>query len=105
MNLTVTISDILDPDELHDALVATVADATATITAENTQRAELTPPGEPLPFHTPQSYLEMLLNRACDSYRQQRYDAAIKRLGDAAAQLPYADRLALIATVEQRIAP
>ena len=105
MNLTVTISDILDPDELHDALVATVADANVAITAENTRRAALAPPGEPLPLHTPQSYLEMLLNRACDSYRQQRYDAAIRRLGDAAAQLPYADRLALIATVEQQIAP
>lgn len=105
MNIAVSITNIQPPDERHDALAAVVADANAVITAENTRRAALTPPGEPLALYTPQTYLESLLNKACDSYKKQRYDAAIKRLGDAAAQLPYAERLALIATVEEQVAP
>ena len=104
MNIEVTINNISTPDEKHDALLVTVEDANVAIRAENARRAALTPPEQALPEYTAATYLTMLLNKAVDSYAKQRYDAALKRLGEAAATLPYADRLALIASVEASVA-
>ena len=103
MNIEVTINNISIPDEKHDALLATVEDANVAIRAENTRRAALTPPEQALSEYTAATYLTMLLNKAVDSYTKQRYDAALKRVGEAAATLPYADRLALIASVEASV--
>ena len=103
MNIEVTINNVSTPDEKHDALLATVEAANVLIRAENARRAALTPPEAASPEYTAASYLKMLLDKAVDSYAKQRYDAALKRLGEAAATLPYADRLALIANVEATV--
>jgi hypothetical protein len=103
MNISVTLSNITNPDENHDSLLAVVEAANVPIRAENTRRAALTPPEPAQAEFTAQTYLESLLNKAVQSYSAQRYEAALKRLGTAAAQLPYADRLALINQVEQQV--
>ncbi len=103
MNIEVTINNVSIPDEKHDALLAVVEAANVNIRAENIRRAALTPPQEASPEYTAATYLTMLLNKAVDSYAKQRYEASLKRLGEAAATLPYADRLALIASVEASV--
>lgn len=103
MNITVTITDIGNPDEHHDALLSVVEAANVNIRAENVRREAAVPPQSPLPEFTDKTYLENVLNRAVASYAKQAYETALARLGTAAAQLTYAERLALIEQVEQQL--
>ncbi len=103
MNISVAISAVATPDEHYDALLAVVESANVSVRAENARRAAQTPPQAALAEYTPQTYLEKMLTNAVDSYAQQRYDAALKRLGVAAAAMPYANRLALIEQVEAQV--
>lgn len=48
-------------------------------------------------------YIERVVNNAVQSWTRSAYEAAVKRLGEGAAKLPYADRKALIQQVESII--
>lgn len=71
------------------------ADAVAKRTASHNANLE-----EGAPQLTNEQYCERVLAVAVESWVAEDYKAAVKRLGDAAAKLPYADRKALIAQVE-----
>lgn len=88
MNISLSLNQ-----EQTDALTGVLAGI-------NAQRAAATPPQEPL---TAEDYLALVLMKAVDSYVATAYQNAVKRLGDAAAQLPYAERTALIAQVESSL--
>lgn len=76
--------------EQQDALSAVVATANASL-------------GEDATPYTSETYLAMLLEKSLTSYVRTAYEQSLQRLGNAAATLPYADRLALIAQVESAI--
>ena len=67
------------------------------ITAANAGLAEGATP------YTQAIYLTMLLTKAVEGYAKTAYEASLRRLGEGAASLPYADRLALIAQVEAQL--
>jgi len=48
-------------------------------------------------------YVEHVINNAVKSWTRTAYDSAVKRLGEGAAKLSYADRKALIQQVEAQI--
>lgn len=54
---------------------------------------------------TAEQYLTRIPMAQIDQWVATDFAAAVKRLGDAAASLSYADRLALIAQVEAQITP
>jgi len=53
--------------------------------------------------YTPESHLAECVMGLINGYTKEAYDNAVKRIGDAAAALPYEQRLALIAQVEGSI--
>lgn len=53
--------------------------------------------------YTPESHLTECVMGLINGYTTESYNAAVKRIGDAAAALPYEQRLALIAQVEGSI--
>jgi|DEB0MinimDraft_10_1074344.scaffolds.fasta_scaffold489381_1 hypothetical protein len=48
-------------------------------------------------------YIERVVNNAVQSWTRTAYEAAVKRLGEGAAKLPYKARRALIDQVEKQI--
>lgn len=55
---------------------------------------------EPL---TAEQYLDLILTNLIDAHVGVLYEAALKRLGDGARNLPYSSRQALIAQVEDQL--
>lgn len=53
---------------------------------------------------TAESHLTELVMSAINGKVASYYEAAVKRIGAAAAALPYADRLALIQQIESQVA-
>jgi len=83
MNLTITLTD-----EQTDALNAKVAERNAL---------------KPTVPYTPESHLEECVMGLIKGYTTESYNTAVRRIGEAAAILPYEQRLALIAQVEGSI--
>lgn len=77
-------------EEQTDALNTVVSAANATIGDGGT------------PW-TPQTYLEDRLFSAIHSYVNQAYNASVASLGEAAAQMSYEDRKALISQIKESI--
>lgn len=80
---------------------------TLTLTAEQTdalnakvaERNVLKPEAE----YTPESHLEECVMGLINGYTADAYNAAVKRLGEGAAKLPYEQRQALIEQVESSL--
>lgn len=72
-------------DEQTDALSAKVAERNAL---------------NPATPYTAESHIEECVMGLIDGYTAEAYNAAVKRLGDGAAKLPYEERQALIQQVE-----
>lgn len=83
MNITLTLTD-----EQTDALNAKVAERNAL---------------KPEVDYTPESHIEECVMGLIDGYTAEAYNAAVKRLGDGAAKLPYTQRKALIEQVESSL--
>lgn len=54
--------------------------------------------------YTVESYLSYVTMKAVDSYVATAYAIAVQRIGTAAANLPYAERQALISQLESQLA-
>jgi len=80
MNITLNLTQ-----EESDALAAKVS-----------ERNALNPE---VPY-TPESHLTECVMGLINGYTTESYNAAVRRIGEAAAVLPYEQRLALIAQVE-----
>lgn len=85
MNITLTLTLT---DEQTDALSAKVAERNAL---------------NPATPYTPESHLEECLTGLINGYTAEAYNAAVKRLGEGAAKLPYEERKALIQHVESSL--
>ena len=83
MNITLTLTE-----EQADALNAKVAERNAL---------------KPAKLYTSESHLEECLTGLINSYTAEAYNAAVNRLGDGAAKLPYTQRKALIEQVESSL--
>jgi len=83
MNITITLTD-----EQTDALNAKVAERNAL---------------KPEVDYTPESHIEECVMGLIDGYTAEAYNAAVKRLGEGAARLPYKERQALIQQVESSL--
>lgn len=83
MKITITLTD-----EQTDALNAKVAERNAL---------------KPAKPYTAESHLQECLLGLVNGYTTEAYNAAVRRIGEAAAILPYEQRLALIAQVEGSI--
>ena len=71
--------------------------ASATATANAALAEDVTP-------YTSESYLDYVTMKAVDSYVVTAYAVAVQRIGTAAANLPYAERQALITQLETQLA-
>ncbi len=83
MNITLTLTD-----EQADALNAKVAERNAL---------------KPETPYTAESHLMECVMGLVNGYTSEAYNAAVKRLGDGAAKLPYEQRKALIEQVESSL--
>ncbi len=83
MNIALTLTD-----EQTDALNAKVAERNAL---------------KPEVDYTPESHIEECVMGLIDGYTAEAYNAAVKRLGEGAARLPYKERQALIQQVESSL--
>lgn len=75
-------------DEQTDALNAKVAERNAL---------------KPEVDYTPESHIEECVMGLIDGYTAEAYNAAVKRLGEGAARLPYKERQAIIQQVESSL--
>jgi len=76
--------------EQTDALASVLASVNATLAEDATP-------------YTPESYLTERMTTVVNSYVATAYETAVKRIGTAAAALPYAERQALIAQIESQL--
>lgn len=53
--------------------------------------------------YTAESHLQECVMGLIDGYTAEAYNAAVKRLGEAAAKMPYEERQALIKQVEESL--